>query len=74
MKRRHTVLSKEERDVLILAALHPRGKHISNKEIGQRLGIPVTKVKTLIHQAYVKLGARNRNQAIFLAMRRGEIL
>ena len=73
MKTKSTVLTKEERDILILAALHPRGKHLSNSEIAQRLGISVSRVKTLIHQACVKLGAHNRNEAIFFAMKRGEI-
>jgi DNA-binding CsgD family transcriptional regulator len=73
MKTRKAVLTKEEREILILGALHPSGEHLSNSEIGQRLGISVTRVKTLIHQACVKLEAHNRNEAIFLAMRRGEI-
>ena len=67
------ILTKEERDILILSALHPNSKHLSNSEIGQRLGITVTKVKTLIHQACVKLEAHNKNEAVLLAMRRGEI-
>ena len=68
-----TVLTREERDILIVGALHPRGKHLSNSEIGQRLGISVSRVKTLIHQACIKLEAHNRIEAIFFAMRRGEI-
>jgi DNA-binding CsgD family transcriptional regulator len=67
------ILTKEERDILILGAEHPNSKHLSNSEISQRLGIPVTRVKTLIHQACVKLGADNKNEAVLLAMRRGEI-
>jgi DNA-binding CsgD family transcriptional regulator len=67
------ILTKEERDILILGALHPNSKHLSNSEIGQRLGIPVARVKTLIHQACIKLGADNRNEAVLLAMRQGEI-
>jgi DNA-binding CsgD family transcriptional regulator len=73
MKTKSTVLTKEERDVLILGTIHPRGKHLSNSEIGQRLGISVSRVKTLIHQACVKLEAHNRIEAIFFAMKRGEI-
>jgi DNA-binding CsgD family transcriptional regulator len=73
MKTKSTVLTREERDILILGALHPRGKHLSNSEIGERLGISVSRVKTLIHQACVKLEAHNRIEAIFFAMRRGEI-
>jgi DNA-binding CsgD family transcriptional regulator len=71
MKTRSTVLTKEERDVLILAALH--GQHRSNTKIAQRLGVSVNRVKTLIHQACVKLGAHNRIEAILFAIRRGEI-
>jgi len=71
MKTKSTVLTKEERDILILAAQH--GQHLSNAEIAQRLGISVSRVKTLIHQACVKLEAHNRIEAIFFAMKRGEI-
>ena len=73
MKTRNTILTREERDILILVSLHPGGKHLSNSEIGQRLGISVTRVKTLMHQACAKLKAHNRNEAVFLAMRQGEI-
>lgn len=67
------VLSKEERDVLILASVHPNLKHLGISEIGERLGISETSVKTHIHQACLKLGADNRNEAVLLAMKRGEI-
>jgi len=73
MKTKDTILTKEERDVLILAAPHPCGQRFSNTEIGQRLGISVTRVKTLVRNASIKLGARNRNEALFFAIRRGEI-
>jgi DNA-binding CsgD family transcriptional regulator len=73
MKTRSTVLTREERDVLILAAQHPSDKHLSNSEIAQRLGVSVSRVKTLIHQACVKLGAHNRNEVILFAAKRGEI-
>ncbi len=73
MKTRSTVLTREERDILILAALYPSGKHLTNSEIGQRLSISVNRVKTLVHQACVRLGAHNRNEAILFAMKRGEI-
>ena len=73
MKTKSTVLTREERDILILGTINPRGEHLSNIEIGQRLGISIGRVKTLIHQACVKLEAHNRIEAIFFAMRRGEI-
>jgi DNA-binding CsgD family transcriptional regulator len=73
MVTRNPILTREERDILILIAVHPNFQHLSNSEIGQRLGISVTRVKTLIHQACVKLEADNRNEAVLFAMRRGEI-
>jgi DNA-binding CsgD family transcriptional regulator len=73
MQTKSTVLTREERDILILGTINPRGEHLSNIEIGQRLGISVSRVKNLIHQACVKLEAHNRIEAIFFAMRRGEI-
>jgi len=73
MKTKGTILTREERDVLILAATHSGDQHLSNTEISQRLGISVSKVKTLIHQACVKLEASNRYEAIHIAIRRGEI-
>ncbi len=73
MKAKSAVLTGEERDILILVAQQPGGKHLSNSEIAQRLGISVNRVKSKIHQACVKLGAPNRNQAIFFAAIRGEI-
>jgi DNA-binding CsgD family transcriptional regulator len=73
MQTKSTVLTKEERDILILGTIHPRGTHLSNSEIAQRLGISVSRVKNLIHQACLKLGADNRIEAIFFAMKRGEI-
>ena len=71
MKTKSTVLTREERDILILVARH--GQHLNNAQIAQRLGMSVNRVKTLIHQACVKLEAHNRIEAIFFAMRRGEI-
>jgi DNA-binding NarL/FixJ family response regulator len=73
MKTRSLALTREERDILVLAALHPNGNHLSNSEIGQRLGVSVSRVKTRIHQACVKLEAHNRIEAIFFAMKRGDI-
>ena len=58
---------------LVLAAAHPNGQHLNNTEIAQHLGESVSKVKILIHQACVKLGAQNRIEAILFATRRREI-
>ena len=71
MKTKDTVLTKEERDILILGALH--GQHLKNAEIARRLGMSVNRVKTLIHQACIKLRAHNKNEAIVSAMKRGAI-
>ncbi len=73
MKTKSTVLTKEERDILILAALRPCGRYLSNSEIGQRLGVSVNTVKTILHRACVKLEARNRGEAILFAIKRGDI-
>jgi DNA-binding CsgD family transcriptional regulator len=73
MKTKSSVLTKEERDVLVLAATHPDGQHLNNTEIAQRLGISVNRVKKLLHQACIKLGATNRNEAILFAIRWREI-
>ncbi len=67
------MLTEEERGVLLLAAPHVCGKHLGNAEIGQRLGVSATRVKTLIHQACVKLKAHNRMEAVFFALIRKEI-
>jgi DNA-binding CsgD family transcriptional regulator len=73
MKTMSTVLNKEERDILILGLVHADGQYLSNADIARRLGMSLSKVKTILHQAFVKLGAHNRNEAIFIALRRGEI-
>lgn len=73
MKVRDSILTKEERDILLLASTHPNGQHLSNNEIAQRLSISISKVKILIHQACLKLQAHNRIEAMFFALTRGEI-
>ena len=72
MKETAAKLTAEERYVLILAVLH--GQNLSNDEIARRLGISISKVKTLLHQACLKLGAHNRRGAIYNAiLEQGEI-
>ncbi|OGO02022.1 MAG: hypothetical protein A2Y59_05385 [Chloroflexi bacterium RBG_13_52_14] len=73
MKTKSTTLTREERDILVLVALHPRNRHWTNTEIAERLGMSTSKVKTLIYQACIKLGAQNRHQAIVFALQQGEI-
>ncbi|MFC2009752.1 response regulator transcription factor, partial [Chloroflexota bacterium] len=70
-KIRSTILTNREREVLILGAEHL--KQLSNIEIAQQLGISVSSVKMIIHSACIKLGASTRNEAILIALKRGEI-
>ena len=73
MKRKSTTLTREERDVLVLGGMHLNGKQLSNTEIAQNLGVSVSRVKTIVRQACVRLKAHNRNEAIRFAVQRGEI-
>jgi len=73
MKPKRNILTKEEQQVLILAAPHSNYQSLSNSEIGQRLGISITKVKTLIRQACIKLNAHTKYEAGVFAIQRGEI-
>jgi len=63
-----SVLTNRERDVLIYVA---RG--LTNKEIADQLCTSTSAVKVFLHQAYVKMGARNRAQAVVRAMKSGAI-
>ncbi|MCL5736367.1 MAG: hypothetical protein M1274_12400, partial [Actinobacteria bacterium] len=73
MKTKPTVLSRGEREILIMAAIHPGGRHLSLSEIAQRRGVSVNSVRLAIHRACIKLEARNRYEAILFALNRGEI-
>jgi len=73
IKLRRKILTPEERNVLVLTAPHPYHQYLSNTEIGKRLGIPTTRVKTLIHRICLKLGASNRMEALFFALLRREV-
>lgn len=64
MRRKGTALTKGERAVLVLVA---RG--LTNREIADRLFTSMPSVKTSIHQACIKLEARNRIEAVFFAMK-----
>ena len=61
-------LKEEERIALAHAA---RG--MTNKEIAKQLSMSISRIKNLLYQTYIKLGARNRIEAIFYAVIRGMI-
>ena len=63
-----TKLTQREREVLALVA---RG--LTNQEIAQQLFISTYAVKICLHQACVKLGARNRAQAVIFAFKKRAI-
>jgi len=73
MKAKSLVLTREERDVIVLSATPQGDRYLNNTEISQRLGIPVSKVKILLYRTFLKLGATNRNEAQLFAIKRGEI-
>ena len=58
------ILTKRERDIL---ALTVRG--LSNQDIAKELGISILTVKSTLHRACIRLGARNRSQAVILAIK-----
>ena len=66
--RQDAILTKMERDVLILA-----GCGLTNKIIADRLCISISSVWTFLYRACTKLGARTRADAVLLAVKQGEI-
>jgi DNA-binding CsgD family transcriptional regulator len=68
IKAENTKLTQREREVLALVA---RG--LTNQEIAQQLFVSTYAVKVSLHQACVKLGARNRAQAVIFAFKRRAI-
>jgi len=74
LKTKISILNNQERDLLIMTALHPDGKFLTNEEIGQRLGMSGNRVNSLIHQACVKLGVHSRNRAVDIALKKREII
>jgi DNA-binding CsgD family transcriptional regulator len=65
---RDSILTNRERDVLALA-----GRGLTNQEIADSLFISTRTVKCTLHRACVRLEARNRTQAVILAMRQGAL-
>ena len=68
MRRKSSLITEDERAVLLLVA---RG--MTNQDIADYLGIPISRVKTLLYGACNKMNARNRIEAVFFAMRRRAI-
>jgi len=68
-----SVLTKKERDVLILGSRYVDCKHLSTIEIAESLGLSVSCVKTTIHRACAKLRTHNKTEAIVTALKSGEI-
>jgi len=66
LEERDTVLTQREREVLVLV-----GRGLTNQEIAERLFTSTSTVKICLHQACVKLKARNRAQAVIMALKRG---
>lgn len=65
--RRRDVLTKRERDCLILS-----GKGLSEKEVAQELDISPNTVRVHIENIKRKLGASNKSHAIVLSLLRAE--
>jgi DNA-binding CsgD family transcriptional regulator len=63
-----TLLTQREREVLALVA---RG--LTNQEIAEDLFTSTSTVKLCLHHACIKLGARNRAQAVIKALRQGAL-
>ena len=61
-------LSGREREVLALVA-----DGLANDEIAERLFLSPHTIRGHVRTAFAKLGARNRPNAVFLAVRAGEI-
>jgi DNA-binding CsgD family transcriptional regulator len=67
-RRQDTILTKRERDVLILSV---RG--LTNIEIADRLYISISAVRTFLNRACTKLGASKRSDAVVLALKQREL-
>ncbi len=61
-------LSAREREVLILAS-----KGLSSKEVAARLFISERTVQTHLASIYDKLGAKNKTEALLLALKYGVV-
>ena len=64
----NTILTPREREVVSLV-----GRGLTNQEIGRQLCITTSAVKISLHQACIKLKARNRAQAVIMALKKGAV-
>jgi len=62
---RTAMLTDEQRALLILVA-----QGLSNQEIANQLCMPINRVKNLLYWTCIKLGVRNRIEAVFEAMKK----
>jgi len=67
-RKRDTVLTRCEQDVLKLV-----GRGLTNKEIADKLYISASTVRSFLYRACTKLGAHTRVEAVMLALQLGEI-
>ena len=65
-QQRDVVLTQREREVLALV-----GRGLTNQEIAETLFTSTSTVKLCLHRACTKMNARNRAQAVILAMKQG---
>jgi DNA-binding NarL/FixJ family response regulator len=68
-RKQDNILTKREQDVLILA-----GRGLTNREIADTLYMCTGTIRTFLYRACTKLGARNRLDAVVLALKRGDVL
>ena len=68
MKPQEKILSKRERDILVLV-----GRGLTNQEIANQLWISIRTVKCVLYRACLKLGVRHRDQAVLKALRKQAI-
>ena len=66
VEQQDAVLTQREREVLALV-----GRGLTNQEIAETLFTSTSTVKLCLHRACAKMKARNRAQAVILAMKQG---
>lgn len=66
VEQQDNVLTQREREVLVLV-----GRGLTNHEIAEHLFTSTSTVKLCLHHSCRKLGARNRAQAVIMALKQG---